>query len=172
MTDRPVVTIDRYIELYGRRLFGLCLKLCASRADAEDLYQDTWLKCYRSLDRYDPDRPFEPWAARICVRTYADRLRRAKVSRLFDGFSTTADKDLALERASVPDDTRDRELRDAVDRLPEPLRTSIILYYFSDMALPRAAAAMGVPEGTMKSRLHRARQLLKEALSDESLLKL
>ena len=75
--------IDPYIERYGERLYGLCRALCASRADADDLYQETWLKVIRYYDRYDPSREFEPWLTRICVNTYRSTLRRMIRSPVF-----------------------------------------------------------------------------------------
>ena len=81
--------MDRYIQAHGRRLFGLCLTLCAHRQDAEDLYQDTWLKALAAFDQYDPSRPFEPWLTRICVNTYRNTLRRLARSPIFNGFRTT-----------------------------------------------------------------------------------
>ena len=62
--------LDAYIRQYGRRLYGLCLTLCGSVQEAEDLYQDTWLKALRYFSRYDPQLPFAPWLTKICVNTY------------------------------------------------------------------------------------------------------
>ena len=81
--------MDRYIQAHGRRLFGLCLTLCAHRQDAEDLYQDTWLKALAHFHQYDPNRPFEPWLTRICVNTYRNSLRRLARSPIFQGFRST-----------------------------------------------------------------------------------
>ena len=62
--------IDQYIQQYGRRLYGLCRSLCASPYDADDLYQETWLRVVKHISQYDPSREFEPWLTRICVNTY------------------------------------------------------------------------------------------------------
>ena len=85
--------MDRYIQAHGRRLFGLCLTLCAHRQDAEDLYQDTWLKALAHFHQYDPNRPFEPWLTRICVNTYRNSLRRLARSPIFNGFRTGEEKE-------------------------------------------------------------------------------
>lgn len=68
--------IDQYIRTYGKRLYGLCLSLCANIHEAEDLYQDTWLKVLQNIAQYDKDQPFEPWLTQICVNLYRNRLRR------------------------------------------------------------------------------------------------
>ena len=88
--------IDQYIQQYGRRLYGLCRSLCADPFDADDLYQETWLRAVQYLPQYDPGREFEPWLTRICVNTYRSTLRRLAKSPLL-GFSNTEEKDRLLE---------------------------------------------------------------------------
>lgn len=159
--------IDDYIRLYGKRLFGLCMTLCRNRDDAEDLYQETWLKVLSHIHKFDETKEFEPWAARICVNTYRNILRRLKISPFVD-FASDAEKTLRME--SVSADERDHTaLYDAVDRLPERLRVTVILYYFRDMDVQKTAEILGIPEGTVKSRLNHARKRLKEALMDETI---
>ena len=91
--------IDQYIQKYGRRLYGLCRSLCASPYDADDLYQETWLRVVKHISQYDPSREFEPWLTRICVNTYRSTLRRLAKSPLLD-FSNGDEKDRLL--ASIP----------------------------------------------------------------------
>ena len=162
--------IDEYIRLYGKRLYGLCLTLCASVHEAEDLYQETWLKAVRYLDCYDRSREFEPWITKICVNTYRNSLRRLARSPFFDRFSSSEEKEALLEAVSTETEgNRDYEvLYQAINRLPDKLRVTVILFYFRDMDAASAARALGVPIGTVKSRLYKARRLLKEALKDET----
>lgn len=159
--------LDSYIAQYGRRLYGLCRSLCPLREDADDLYQDTWLKALKSLDQYDPTRPFEPWLTRICVNTYRSRLRRLARSP-FLPFRTTEDLEAVLHSAPAPETEDYTEVRAAVDRLPDKLRTAVILFYFEDLDVAAAAAALNIPPGTVKSRLHKARTMLKEVLAHEA----
>ena len=69
---------DRYIALYGKRLYGLCVNLCGGAFDPDDLYQETWLKALGKIHRYDESKPFEPWITAICVNIYRDMLRKHK----------------------------------------------------------------------------------------------
>ena len=87
-----VELIDEYIEKYGRRLYGLCITLCADRFDADDLYQETWIKAYKKLHLYDEKRPFEGWLTGICVNTYRDYLRKKKLYDTFNAFGTSDEK--------------------------------------------------------------------------------
>ncbi len=158
--------IDRLIAQYGRRLYGLCLVLTHNDALAQDLYQDTWLQVVRHFDRYDPDKPFEPWLTRICVNLYRSGLRRLARSPLFDAFATAEEKEATLAAAPAPSRADHSDLHAAIDALPQKLRLAVVLYYFEDMDIAGAAAALGVAPGTVKSRLARARALLKEVLTD------
>ena len=159
--------MDQYIRQYGKRLYGLCLTLCAHLHDAEDLYQDTWMKALEHLDQYDPARPFLPWVTRICVNTYRSRLRRLARSPVFNGFPTSQEKDDLLSQVPAPEKPDYSPLHQAIDSLPEKLRVAVILYYFQDMDVNSAAQVLGVPPGTVKSRLHKARVKLKEVLGND-----
>ena len=159
--------LDAYIREYGPRVFGLALKLCRSREDAEDLYQETWLKACRFLDRYDPSKAFGAWITSICVNTYRDSLRRQKWRSLLAPFSTTEDKDRALANHPAEEAPDYGYVRDAVNALPEKYRLVVILHYFNDLDIKKTSEALSLPEGTVKYNLYRAREILKGRLSDE-----
>ena len=160
--------MDRYIQAHGQRLFGLCLTLCAHRQDAEDLYQDTWLKALAHFHQYDPARPFEPWLTRICVNTYRNTLRRLARRTIFPGFRTGEEKEALLNAVPARSQPDYAPLYQAIHGLPEKLRVAVILYYFEDMDIASTAQVLGIPPGTVKSRLNKARTKLKEVLGDET----
>lgn len=159
--------IDQYIQQYGRRLYGLCRLLCADPFDADDLYQETWLRVVKHISQYDPSREFEPWVTRICVNTYRSILRRLAKSPLLD-FSNGEEKDRLLTSIPAPEKTDYTPLYEAVDKLPEKLRLAVILFYFRGEDLASTAQILNIPLGTAKSRLNKARKLLKEVLADET----
>ena len=159
--------IDQYIQQYGRRLYGLCRSLCSNPFDADDLYQETWLRVVRHISKYDSTRDFEPWLARICVNTYRSTLRRLAKSPLLD-FSSEEEKARLLDSIPAREEKDYTSLSKAVDRLPEKLRLAVILYYFQGEDLASAAKILNIPVGTAKSRLNKARKLLKEALAGET----
>jgi len=160
--------IEQYIEQHGRRLYGLCVTLCAGEPWAEDLYQETWLRAYTRFSQYDRSRPFEPWVTGICVNAYRDELRRRRYSPLFDGFASSEEKEQTINSQpdKQPEDYSD--LHAAIDRLPQKLRTTVILHYFHDLDQIHTAAALGIPAGTVKSRLNQARKLLRKELEHEA----
>lgn len=159
--------IDQYIRQYGKRLYGLCLSLCANSFEADDLYQDTWLRVMKNIEKYDPDREFEPWLTKICVNTYRNALRRLARSTLLN-FNTNEEKDAMLCAVPAPENPDYRPLYEAIKQLPEKYRIVVILFYFEDMDVAATTRAMGIPEGTVKSRLSKARKLLREVLEDET----
>lgn len=164
--------IDQFIAKYGKRLYGLCVALCAGAdrcapdADADDLYQETWLKVCAKIDRYDASKSFEGWLTQICVNTYRDHLRRRRISPFFNLFASNEEKDAAMAQIPAPASPDYGELHRAVNRLPEKYRTVVILHYFSEFDVKATADALKIPPGTVKSRLSRARELLKEMLDD------
>ena len=159
--------INTYIATYGKRLYGLCRTLCGSSFEADDLYQDTWLQVVRHMDKYDRSRPFEPWLTRICVNLYRNRLRRWSRSPIQQQFASNEAKEQLMAGVAAPQKEDYSDLYAAIDRLPEKLRLTVILFYFQEMDLAAVGQTLGVPVGTVKSRLNRARNQLKEVLQDE-----
>lgn len=160
--------INQYIQQYGKRLYGLCMSLCRNPFEAEDLYQETWLKVLKNFEKYNSDMEFEPWLTTICVNTYRNKLRRMLRSPVWNQFSSNEEKDLLLDSIPAPEKKDYAVLHEAINKLPEKLRLTVILFYFRDMNITGTAAALGIPEGTVKSRLNKARKRLKEVLSDET----
>lgn len=137
--------LDALIQSQGPRLFSLCCRLCRSRGEAEDLYQEALLKGLEQQERLLAAENPGAYLTRICVNLYRDWARRK------------AGPEESLEQSLV---------RQAVDTLPEPYRQTVLLYYFCDQSIQQAAAALGVRPGTVKSRLGRGREMLKEVLKD------
>ena len=160
--------IDKYINQYGKRLYGLCLTLCANSTEAEDLYQDTWIKALENISRYDKTKEFEPWLTRICVNTYRNIFRRFTRSPFWDKFSSVEEKEAVIN--AIPTETVEdyNELHEAINRLPEKFKITIILFYFKDLDINATAQALGIPPGTVKSRLSKSKKLLREALKYEA----
>jgi len=160
--------IDKYINQYGKRLYGLCMTLCANSFAADDLYQDTWLMAVGNISQYDTTKAFEPWLTRICVNTYRNRLRRITRSPIWDRFSSSEEKDAIINSIHSPESEDYSTLHDAIKRLPEKFRVTIILFYFQGMDISSCAQVLNIPVGTVKSRLNKAKKLLKDVLKDET----
>ena len=160
--------INQYIRDYGMRLYGLCTFLCANSFEADDLYQETWLKVMKNIEKYNPAKEFEPWLTTICVNTYRNTLRRVLKSPVFNNFSSIEEKEQVLNGVPSPEGSDYTDLYAAIHNLPEKLRLTVLLFYFRDMDIESVADVLGIPPGTVKSRLNKARKTLKEVLTDES----
>lgn len=157
--------ISKYIEECGERLSRLCLNLCRNCHDADDLFQDTCLRAVKYYSTFDEKQEFDKWIFRICVNTYKSGLRR--LYRLKPKtFATSDEHDEFFRLIPDSDDTATheeyRELLETVNRLPEKYRTVLVLRYFSDCSEKETARILGMPEGTVKSRLNRAKEIIRK----------
>ncbi len=166
---------DAYRELvdtYQDRILTVVARVAGSHADAEDLAQETFLKAFGAIDRFHGQSALYTWLYRIGVNTARDwvahRRRRPAVS--LDAFPAgvvdpPSEEAGPLEAAGV-DDLRAR-VRDAMDRLPEPFRTTLILRELEGHAYEEVARILDVSIGTVESRLFRARSKLRALLLAE-----
>ena len=116
-------------------------------------------------------KDFEPWLTRLCINIYRDKLRRLSRNP-FLNFSSNEAKDAVFATVPAPERKDYTDLYAAIDRLPKKLRLAIILFYFEDMDISKTAETLRIPPGTVKSRLNKARKLLKEVLTDETDIRL
>jgi RNA polymerase sigma-70 factor (ECF subfamily) len=148
------------VRRWQNRLVNMAWRFCRDRAMAEDMAQEVFLKTFRSLASFRRESAFSTWLISIAVNTYRSRIRAEGLPTL----SLDPTRILAPERHSVKDledHQRAEAVRRAVLTLPERYRDAIVVYYFQEKDLAEAAHVLGVAEGTLKARLHRARELLK-----------
>lgn len=142
----------------------LARALLGSPEDADDAVQDGVLAAWRSIDRYDPARPFGPWLVRIVLNAARDRGRRRKV-REAEPLSPA----LALQQPLPDQDAARALLRDALGRalreLPERQRVAITMFDAEGYAHDEIAQVLEVPVGTVRSDVFHARRALRSALA-------
>jgi len=144
-------------------LYQLAYRFSDETGAAEEMAQDAFLKAYRALAHWRGDAAFSTWLFAIATNSYRSWLRREKPKSL----PIEAAEGERQPPAADPAERRERErwVRRAVDELPVHYREAVHLFYFHEMDLAAAAASLGVPEGTLKSQLHRARHLLERRLA-------
>ena len=158
----------RYVAEHEKALTRLCLKLCQNLVDAEDLYQETWCRVVSKIHLYDESLPFLPWLFAICVNTYRNAHKKAK-RRPVAQFDNIEEMEWAIDRAVSSEPVFNVEhdlIRQIVHGLDEKFRIVIVLHYFSDFSVQELASIIGIPQGTVKSRLHKARKTIKGRLEE------
>ena len=153
-------------------VYRFALSLTRDEADAEDVVQETYLRAYRSWDTFQPGSDARRWLFTICRNVFLrSRERQRPTVDLADGEqdALAAGTVYAAARERGYDDIYSRldlapALREAIDELAEPFRSAVILVDVEDMSYESAAQVMGVPIGTVRSRLFRGRRILQERL--------
>ncbi|MBL8048796.1 MAG: RNA polymerase sigma factor [Chthonomonas sp.] len=164
-------------ETYSRAL-NLAFQLTGNRSEAEDLVQDAYVKAWRKFDSYQDDRPFLNWILRIVQRHNLDLRRRDNPIRRADSLlQRRSPGDEELVEISVPNPA-DNPLQDvmrsesiaavraALDKLPEPYGQAIRLCDIEGFSYTEIAEMQGTTLGTVRSRIHRARHMLRSLLVD------
>jgi RNA polymerase sigma-70 factor (ECF subfamily) len=158
-------TINKKIKLYEKDLSKLCIYLCRNTTEAEDLYQETWLKVIRNFHKYDIHRPFEKWLYSICINTFKN-MRKTSARKHEFLFSTKEKEDICI--SSIPHQDIPQEdyyrLYEAISKLPHKHKVVVVLRYFKDYSEKDVAEILKIPVGTVKSRLNKAKKLLFEEL--------
>ncbi|MFP3948398.1 MAG: sigma-70 family RNA polymerase sigma factor [Gemmatimonadota bacterium] len=163
------------------RLMGTALRLTKNRAEAEDLVAESLAKGWESLDSLVDPEALEAWLCRILTNTFVSRKRTGPADHAFESYEEACSDSEAgfsiFERLHQPfllwqsnpeQDFLERLLRedlaDAIDALPDVFRPAVVLVDVQGLSYKEAAEALGVPVGTVRSRLARGRSLLQEAL--------
>jgi RNA polymerase sigma-70 factor (ECF subfamily) len=161
------------ITRYRRQVYSLALRMVRREEDAEDLTQETFIRMFRALERYDPERPFAAWILTIASRLCIDHLRRRRLNpiSLFQR-DAASDEEYVIEVADAgpgPDvravhAEEQRQADELIASLPEHYRIVVVLRHVEDLSYEEISEALNLPLGTVKARIHRARELLKARL--------
>jgi RNA polymerase sigma-70 factor (ECF subfamily) len=165
---------DALVNRCHRQAYNIAYRLTGNHADAEDLTQEAFLRAYRFFDRYNRDMPFENWLYRIMSRVFIDELRkrpRFKTQSLDQPLNPSAsgDAEILLEIADfdanpehqMMSEALDEHLQTALNTLPEEFRIAVILADIEGLSYEEIAETMNCSLGTVRSRLHRGRKLLR-----------
>lgn len=161
------------VEAYQKPVYNLCYRMLGEPEAAEDAAQETFLKVYQNLARYDRERSFATWLLSIAAHYCIDRLRR----RRFVSFSIDEDEETPLELPdhSAPDPETETERRQEQAHLHKLLqsldptdRAALVLRYWNDCSEIEIAQALTLTVPAVKSRLHRARRALAKVWEEET----
>lgn len=160
---------DRYVVPEIEVLLRVAQKLTRDRAEAEDLVQDTLLRAFRSIERFDGRYP-RAWLLTILRNTNINRHRRKRPELLDDPDRTMATEADTSTTGESPEGlvvgaTFDAVVEDALAQLPDDFRRTIELVDIEGLTYAEAAEVLGVPIGTIMSRVHRARHRIRDRLT-------
>jgi RNA polymerase sigma-70 factor (ECF subfamily) len=155
------------VERHSDRVYRLAYRLTGNRHDAEDLTQEVFVRVFRSLDSYTPGT-FEGWLHRITTNLFLDQARRRQRLR----FDTLSDERAVLLRSAMPapdaavaDRLFDDDVEHALAALPPEFRVAVVLCDVEGLSYDEIADIMGAKLGTVRSRIHRGRAMLRRALA-------
>jgi len=163
------------VDRYQGRLVNYLYRLLRSVEDAHELAQEVFLKVYQALDRYDPRYRFSTWIFRVAQNAAIDQIRKRRIKMVsFEGREDADGETREWEPASSDrgpyGDLRNVErggaIQESIDNLPWEYRELIVLRHFADLSYDEIAKLKEMPLGTVKNKLFRARQMLKEELVD------
>ena len=152
------------IERWHPRLWRFIANMLSDRAAAEDVLQTVWLRVVRSMGRLQNPEHLSAWLYRIARTAVTDRLRDQYRREPTEPMGECTDIDGAPEQFAIAD-----LIHNCLDRLGAPEREVVVLHYLEELPLVEVAGICGVPLGTIKSRLYRARQTMRRTLTDQGI---
>lgn len=161
---------------YNRPLYRTARSILRDDAEAEDTVQEAYLLAYRGIGNFRGDAKLSTWLTRIVVNEAIARSRkasrRAEIIRLDGDIEPSGEQTMNDASSELPEQAAMRAearrlLEKNIDRLPDVFRTVFVLRALEEMSVEEAAASLGIPEATVRTRFFRARSLLREALSRE-----
>lgn len=151
------------VQRWQGPLINLAYRFCHDRGRAEEMAQEAFLRAYRALAQWRRDAVFSTWLFALATNLYRSELRRIP-SRNVPLQDVAEPPDSRASDGGLEDRDRDLAVRRAVLALPAKYREALTLFYFHEMDVPAAARSLGLPEGTVKARLFRGRELLRGKL--------
>lgn len=166
---------EQFVRDNGKDILRFCRMTCGNQESGNELYQDTMLKLLEKRQRLDYKQNVRSYALSISIllwknkkKKYANRNRLLPIESIDcpenEGNPMMADVATPSPESYILQEEVNKTLRQMVANLPEKYRTSIYLYYSANMSVREIAKILHIPEGTVKSRMNKARQLLKDKL--------
>jgi RNA polymerase sigma factor (sigma-70 family) len=166
------------LSRYERAVYNICYRMVRDKEEARDLAQEAFMKVFAILDRYNPSFAFSNWLLKITSNLCIDAMRKRRIETLPMDEPIASDKG-NLERQypspqagpekTLLDKERMKLLHCAIENLPDHYRIMIVLRHQQDLSYEEIARILDLPLGTVKARIHRAREMLKHRLDAEDL---
>jgi RNA polymerase sigma-70 factor (ECF subfamily) len=153
---------SRLVEVYQRPVYNLCYRMLGNAGDAEDAAQETFIRAYKAIKRYDPSRKFSTWLLSIASNYCIDQHRRRKLPTF--SYDSLPVPDIPDKKPTLEMDFTQAEMSDKIMELLETLndkdRSAVVMRYWYDYSYDEIAQTLSMTVSAVKSRLHRARREL------------
>jgi RNA polymerase sigma-70 factor (ECF subfamily) len=168
--------LSELVQRHGKAIYGFCYRLAGNKADTDDLYQETFLKAMEVRHKMDMNHNPKGFLISIAIRLRKNKRRkfawRQRIAPTAE-FNEAAAKVCCTNEAATPEEaTISNELRRMIQaataRLDDKLKIPLLMYYTAEMSVDEISLALRIPPGTVKSRLFKARQVMKKILEVES----
>jgi RNA polymerase sigma-70 factor (ECF subfamily) len=162
--------IEMFVRQYEAGVFRLALSIIGDPAEANEVTQETFIAALQSLPAYQEKKSFKAWLYTIALNHSRSHLRKRKVlerlrTTLTNIFQVEAEKQVSPEEATIQNE-KEAQIWNALNRLDERYRTAVVLRYFHELSIAEISEILSVNEGTIHSRLHSAREKLRDALKN------
>lgn len=161
------------VERYQDKIYNLAYRMLGNREEAEDVAQETFLNTYRAMHSFRLEERFSPWIYKIASNLCLDRLRKMRYQVVSLDEPVGPDGDMSQQVAdwtTSPDRVYEttavrEETQEAIAELPPKYKVVVILRHMQDLSYDEIADILGIPQGTVKTRLFRAREILRRKLA-------
>ncbi|MBM7644492.1 RNA polymerase sigma-70 factor (ECF subfamily) [Scopulibacillus daqui] len=164
---------EEIVNLYKNQVYNICYRMVGLPHEAEDLAQETFLRAYTHIDQFKSDKTFSTWLYRIATNLSIDYLRKKRPSTYLDadipgteGFTMYmhVPSDERLPEDRLIENEKQKIIHYEINQLPPKYRSVIVLKYLQDLSLKEISNILNLPETTVKTRVHRAREALRKRL--------
>ena len=154
---------EKLYRMHVDKVYGLCLRMTGSAAEAEDCTQEAFIQAWTKLDRFRGDSAFGTWLHRVAVNAVLGRMRKSRREQ----DRIRAVRDVVPPTETIGDSGGLRDLEQAIDELPSGARHVFVLHAVYGYSHDETSDMLGIATGTSKAQLHRARRLLAQQLKTE-----
>lgn len=158
--------VETLLDMYGDRILKVCSIILKDFTSAEDAVQEIFLKVYKNIGRFKGESSLYTWIYRIAVNKCRDLLRKRNEFSPLEEVEVVSDQDVEQE---VISSINRESIKSRVLSMAPIYREVVTLFYFEDLSIKEICEILDEAEGTVKSKLHRARNILREAIEKEGL---
>ena len=164
---------EEIVEIYKDRVFQLCFRMLGNRHESEDAAQEAFIRAFMNISSFNQKLKFSTWLYRIATNLCIDRLRKRKPDYYLDAEVSGTEgltmyshlpADTKLPEEELENSETQAQIQEEISKLPEKYRAVIILKYIEELSLNEISEILDLPLGTVKTRVHRGREALRNQL--------